>query len=106
MENIFDAVLIFGTNGRLSFYNQAYVKMWNASEDKLKEEPNLEELIEMQKSFFNKQDDWQKLKENIVNHLSSMTTKSFELNRGKKDAVEASAKNLTDGSLMVTYKKL
>ncbi len=106
LENLFDAVLIFGTNGRLNFYNNAYVKMWKASEEKLKEEPNLDELIDMQKPFFNKQDDWKTIKENIVNHLSSMTTKSFELNRNKKDIIEVAAKNLSDGSLMVTYKKL
>ena len=80
--------------------------MWKASEEKLKEEPNLDELIDMQKPFFNKQDDWKTIKENIVNHLSSMTTKSFELNRNKKDIIEVAAKNLSDGSLMVTYKKL
>ena len=106
LENLFDAVLIFGTNGRLNFYNNAYVKMWKASEEKLKEEPNLDELIDMQKPFFNKQDDWKTIKENIVNHLSSMPTKSFEFNRNKKDIIEVAAKNLSDGSLMVTYKKL
>lgn len=52
LDSLFDAVLIFGSNGRLKFYNQAYLKLWSAEELFLQKEPNISELIESQKPFF------------------------------------------------------
>ena len=60
----------------------------------------------MQKKFFNKVDDWESLKNDIINHLLSFTTKTFILNRDDIDQVEVMSKNLSDGSIMITYKKL
>ncbi|MBE6445459.1 MAG: PAS domain-containing protein [Alphaproteobacteria bacterium] len=106
LENLFDAVLIFGTNGRLSFYNQSYIKLWNADRNFLQEEPSIDELLDSQRSFFNKKEDWQTLKKNIAEHMLSITTKTFVLNRNNKDDVQISSCNLSDGSRMITYKKL
>ena len=106
LENLFDAVLIFGTNGRLIFYNQSYIKLWNAEKSFLQEEPNIDELLDSQRSFFNEKEDWQKLKKDIVEHMLSITTKTFVLNRNNKDDIQISSCNLSDGSRMITYKKL
>ena len=32
LNNLFDAVIIFGSNGRLKAYNQAYLSLWNLEE--------------------------------------------------------------------------
>lgn len=106
LENLFDAVVIFGADGHLSFFNQAYLKLWNVDKNILEQDPNLFELIEMQKNFFTKVDDWKYLKDDIINHISNFTTKTFILNRDDIDQVEVMSKNLSDGSIMITYKKL
>ena len=106
LENLFDAVVIFGSNGRLSFYNQAYLKLWNSSKTFLESQPDLDEFLESQKSFFSKDEDWNVLKKEIAGYLLSMTTKTFILGRGINGDVEVSAQNLSDGSMMIVYKKL
>ena len=106
LENLFDAVVIFGSNGRLSFYNQAYLKLWNSSKTFLESQPDLDEFLESQKSFFSKEEDWNVLKKEIAGYLLSMTTKTFILGRGINGDVEVSAQNLSDGSMMIVYKKL
>lgn len=40
-----------------------------------------------------------------MDHLLSMTTKTFILNRNEIDDIEVSAVNMSDGSMMITYKK-
>ena len=105
MENIFDAILIFGSNGRLSLYNEAYLKLWQANKTFLDGEPNLDELLESQKKFLATDIDWEKLKKDIAGHLLSMTTKSFILNRTCGDSLEIAARNLSDGSLIITYRR-
>ena len=105
LENLFDAVLIFGSNGRLNFYNDAYLKLWNAPKTFLAQEPNLEEILDSQRHFFSAKEDWENLKKEMTAHLLSMTTKTFILNRKDGIDVEVASSNLSDGSLMITYKK-
>lgn len=106
LDNLFDAVIIFGSNGRLKFYNQAYVDLWEADPNLLAAEPNLPEIIDSQQKFFTQDDDWPALRKNILNHLLSMTTKTFILNRNEIDDIEVAAQSLSDGGIMVTYKKV
>ncbi len=105
LENIFDAVVIFGSDERLNFYNQAYLKLWKADEIMLQKAPSIPELVESQKMFFSKADNWKDLKSDIISHIASMTTKTFILNRDEIDTVEVLSKVLSDGSVMITYKK-
>lgn len=106
LENLFDAVIIFGSDGRLNFYNQSYLNLWQIEEDFLEKEPNISELIESQRNFFQKVDDWRSLKADIINHIISFITRTFILNRDDKDKVEVMSRTLSDGSIMVTYKEL
>lgn len=106
LDNLFDGVVIFGTEGRLKFYNQAYLKIWNANKNFLDREPTLNELLESQKNFFSHDENWVELKQDICNHLLNMTTKTFILNRNEIDDIEVAAVNLSDGSMMINYKKI
>ena len=106
LENLFDAVIIFGFDGHLNFYNQSYLNLWKTVEEILEKEPNISELVETQKDFFTKVEDWKSLKADIINHIISFTTKTFVLNRDDVDQVEVMSRTLSDGSIMVTYKQL
>lgn len=55
---------------------------------------------------FSKDENWEDLKKDIMDHLLSMTTKTFILNRNEIDDIEVSAVNMSDGSMMITYKKI
>jgi len=104
LDNLFDAVLIFASNGRLKLYNKAYLKLWKAKEEFLREEPSLLDIIESQKSFFDKIDDWNTLKKDILGHIIDGTTKSFVLQCSNNDCIEVLSAALPDDSIMVTYR--
>lgn len=106
LENLFDAVIIFGFDGHLNFYNQSYLSLWKVEQEMLDKEPNISELVETQKDFFKKVENWKSLKADIINHIISFTTKTFILNRDDIDQVEVMSRTLSDGSIMVTYKQL
>lgn len=105
LENIFDAVLIFGTDGRLTFYNEAYLKLWKGTRVFLDNEPTLDELLDSQKEFLAIDGDWEKMKKDIAEHLLSMTAKTFILSRINDGTLEVSAKNLSDGSFIISYRR-
>ncbi|MDO4184420.1 MAG: PAS-domain containing protein [Rhodospirillales bacterium] len=106
LNNIEEAVLIFGGNGRLRLYNQAYVELWNVKPEDLDNEPTFNDLIEMQKSFFSDVADWRSLKKDIVKHLFSSNTKTFSLRRSSGDMVECFSTLLSNESIMVLMRKL
>lgn len=105
LENVFDAIVIFGSNGRLTSYNEAYLKLWDADKAFLDDDPNLDELLDSQKHFLASDAEWDNLKKDIAGHLLSMTTKSFVLSRLNGDSLEVAARNLSDSSLIITYRK-
>lgn len=105
LANLFDAVLVFGANGRLSFFNNAYLTLWNADKKILANEPSFEEVLDSQRAFFAKDEDWDSLKQEIGANLLNMTSKTMTLQRNN-EKLQIAVANLSDGSLMVTYKKL
>ena len=80
IDNLFDAVLIFADSGRLKFYNQAYVELWQSDETFLRSEPNISEVIDSQKRFFSQVDDWESLKNIFSIILSTLRQKSLNSN--------------------------
>jgi len=105
LDNLFDGVVIFGSNGRLKFYNQAYINLWNLPEIFLQKEPGISELWDAQQRFFTNVDNWKQLKNDIITHLMNAATKTFTLIRNDNTAVEVLSSLLSDGSIMVTCRK-
>ncbi len=106
LDNLFDAVIIFGSNGRLKSYNQAYLKLWKLEEILLQKEPSISELLEEERHFFSNVENWNELKEDIITHLMSANTKTFRLSRNDGISMEILSSLLSDGSIMVTSKTL
>ena len=106
LNNLFDAVIIFGSNGRLKACNQAYLKLWNLEEILLQNEPRLSELLDEERSFFSNVDNWMELKQDIIAHLMNANTKTFRLIRNDGITIEIRSSLLSDDSIMVTNKTL
>ena len=77
LAGLFDAVLIFGTNGRLSFFNDAYVRLWKADKTFLAGEPSFDEVLDSQSSFFASGKEWEKLKMGISANILNMASKTI-----------------------------
>ena len=105
LANLFDAVLVFGANGKLTFFNDAYMKLWKADKNFLESEPSFDEILDSQKNFFTKDGNWKDLKQGIKSNILNMTSKIIALNRGEEH-LQIAVANLSDGSLMIIYKKI
>lgn len=106
LNNLFDAVVIFSSDGRLNFYNEAYIRLWKVEESFLKHKPGIPDLIESQRPFFMKAEDWKLLKEDILEHIIDVTTPKIELIRDDGEHIAVLSKTLPDDSIMITYQKL
>lgn len=106
LTGIFDGVLIFGANSRLSFYNDAYIKMWDADRVFLAGEPTFEEILDSQQQFFANKDEWEKVKKGISANMLNRTSKTITLKRLDDKKIQVSVKNLSDGALLIVYKSI
>ena len=106
LAGLFDGILLFGPNSRLSFYNDAYIKLWNADESFLAEEPTFDEVLNSQQSFFADTDNWLDIKKGIRANILNTTSKTMTLKRLKNSNLQLSVKNLSDGSLLIVYKSI
>ncbi len=103
LNNMFDAVVVFAPDGRLSFYNQPFIEMWGQEEKSLKAEPSIMELIDAKKNKFSKVDDWGSFREELLQYIFNPSTKAFEINTDT-DTIEVMSKSLFDGSIIITYR--
>lgn len=106
LANLFDAILVFGANGRLDFFNDAYVKLWKGNPSFLNSAPTFGEVLDSQSPFFAQDEDWDSLKKGISDNILNMTSKTMTLQRKNGENLQLGVAHLSDGSLMVTYKNL
>ena len=102
LDNITDAVLIFGPDRKLKHFNQSYLKLWNIEKIKMQDILNLNDVIEMQKKFFSHQENWNNLKQSMLEHILNICAR-FRLERNDGKNIEVVPKILPNESIMITY---
>ncbi len=103
LTGMFDAVLIFGANGRLSFFNDAYVRLWNADKNFLAGEPSFDDVLDSQSRFLAQDEDWENLKKGIKDNILNMTSKTMIMQRLHAENLKLGVTHLSDGSLMIVF---
>ena len=103
LDNLNDAVVIFGANQRLKFYNRSYLKLWGLNIEKMQDEPKIEEVVAYQKLFFSNIDEWEKFRETMISNI--MENRKFTVLRDDNVEIFVSPQTFYDGSVMVTYSK-
>lgn len=103
LDNLNDAVVIFGTNQRLKAYNMAYLDLWSVNIDKMQDEPKLDKVISQQKLFFSHVDNWDEFKQGMIANITE--GRKFDLSRDDNSNVLVSPLIFYDGSIMIRYTK-
>ena len=102
LDNVREAVVVFGSDQRLKYFNRSYKKLWKADDAELQGLPNLADVIEMQRPYFNHLDNWENLKQNMLGHILNICSR-FRLERNDKVQIEVVPVILSDESIMITY---
>ncbi len=102
LDNVSDAVLIFEQDGELRYFNEPYVKLFNANVSQLQNLPQLSDVFEMQKSYFTRVDNWNNLKKHMSKHIFEICA-PFKLERDDGQILDVHPVMLTNGLIMVTY---
>ncbi len=63
LDNLFEAIAVFGSDGRLKLHNPAYRRIWGLSEGDLYGEPHVSDIVEKIRHFYSDAGDWPAVRE-------------------------------------------
>jgi signal transduction histidine kinase len=103
LDNLYEGIAVFGSDGRLKLSNPAYGRLWQLSTDDLAGEPHLSEIVEKTHAFFEDGGDWATLKDRIIERVMSYSLESGQMERKDGSVLQVSTVPLPDGNVLLSY---
>jgi signal transduction histidine kinase len=108
LDNLTEAVAVFGSDGRLKLYNPTFLRLWNLEPEVVESEPHITELIDQLQSLLSPPGDltWavrrRALASRVLERLAEMDR--LELTDGR--IVEALFTPLPDGAVLTSFRDI
>ncbi|HXP31595.1 MAG TPA: ATP-binding protein [Stellaceae bacterium] len=103
LDHLYEAVAVFGSDGRLKLSNPAYGQMWLLAPEDLAGEPHVAEIAEKTRVFFDDGANWPEQKRRIIARLMSHAAASTRLERRDGSILQAATVPLPDGNVLLSY---
>ncbi len=103
LDNLFEGIAVFGSDGRLKLHNPAYRTIWGLAEADLAGEPHVADIVEKIRDFYDDGRDWPALRERIIAEVTAQTPSSGPLDRCDGSVLQRATVPLPDGNVLLTY---
>jgi signal transduction histidine kinase len=105
LDNLAEAVAVFGSNGRAQLFNPAFAKMWKLSPEALRERPHIETVEAWCRPLFDDAATWQTLREAITG-IENRIAVPLKLERKDGSVLDCMTMPLPDGATMLTFQDI
>jgi signal transduction histidine kinase len=105
LDNLAEAVAVFGSNGRAQLFNPAFARMWKLSAEALRERPHIETVEEWCRPLFDDAATWQTLREAITG-IENRIAVPLKLERKDGSVLDCMTMPLPDGATMLTFQDI
>jgi signal transduction histidine kinase len=105
LDNLAEAVAVFGSNGRAQLFNPAFAKMWKLSPDALREQPHIETVEAWCRPLFDDAATWQALRQAITG-IENRAAVPLKLERKDGSVLDCMTMPLPDGATMLTFQDI
>jgi signal transduction histidine kinase len=103
LDNLFEAVAVFGSDGRLKLSNPGFARLWRLPEPALAGEVHIGDVLEWTKELYDYGADWETYKAGIVAQIAERTAEQTRLERTDGVVLEIASVPLPDGATLMTY---
>ena len=104
LDHLFEAVAVFGADGRLKLFNKGYARIWGMEEAFLAGEPHVSEVAERCRLRFRAgPGGWTATKERIVSRTLDRHAREGRLVLANGLALKFASRPLPDGNTLYTY---
>ncbi len=105
LDNLAEAVAVFGSNGRAQLFNPAFAKMWKLSPEALREQPHIETVEAWCRPLFDDANTWRTLREAIT-AIENRVEVPLKLERKDGSVLDCMTMPLPDGATMLTFQDI
>lgn len=102
LDNLGEAVAVYGGNGRLKLCNPAFGRMWGLNPEDLDGEPHISRIVEKISRFFTKEE-WAERQEEFTSKALERMMHEGRLKRADNTLIDFNTVPLPDGGVLVTY---
>ncbi|HVH77804.1 MAG TPA: PAS-domain containing protein, partial [Stellaceae bacterium] len=102
LDNLYEGIALFGSDGRLKLHNPAYRKIWALSDADLEGEPHISDVVEATRSFYDDGGDWPAMRQQIIANITAQEPTSGFLDRRDGSVLQLATVPLPDGNVLVT----
>ena len=103
LDNLYEGVAVFGSDGRLKLSNPGFARLWRLASERVEGEPHIAEVVEATRDLYDPAGDWETLKAGIIAHTTDRTPRFDRLERRDGSVLEWASVPLPDGATLMTY---
>jgi signal transduction histidine kinase len=105
LDNLAEAVAVFGSNGRAQLFNPAFASMWKLSPEALGEEPHINTVETWCQPLFDDAEIWHVIREAIT-RIDNRVAVPLKLERKDGSVLDCMTMPLPDGATMLTFQDI
>jgi signal transduction histidine kinase len=105
LDNLAEAVAVFGSNGRAQLFNPAFARTWKLSPEALREQPHIETVEAWCKPLFDDAATWRTIREAIT-RIENRVEVPLKLERKDGSVLDCMTMPLPDGATMLTFQDI
>ena len=103
LDNLYEAVAVFGSDGRLKLFNSAYAGIWRLDEDYLQSEPHVAEIVDRTLEQLGFGPEWQERRGRIIADATAREGRTGRMYRPDGTVIDYAVVPLPDGQTLFTY---
>ena len=105
LDNLTEAVAVFGSNGRAQLFNPAFARIWKLSAEALGEQPHIDTVETWCQPLFDDVGTWRIIREAIT-RIDNRTEVPLKLERKDGSVLDCMTTPLPDGATMLTFQDI
>ncbi len=103
LDNLYEGIAVFGSDGRLKLSNPVFARLWELGEDDIKVGLHVSDFVERTRPFVFGKDDWEGHKGRVIARLMSREPSSGRLLRLDAVVLDYANVPLPDGAVLLSY---
>lgn len=103
LDNLFEGVVVIGSDNRLKTFNPSFLGLWNFNEEDVSIGQHLTLIVEKLKNFLDYEDDWESYKADFIESVTDRVPKTGLLKRTDGVILNFGYVPLPNGSHLLSY---
>lgn len=103
LDNLYEAIAVFGSDGRIKLFNSGYASFWQLDEEYLRGEPHVGEIVDHILEKFDFDKSWQSKRDRIIAEATAREGNTGRMHRPDGMVIDFASVPLPDGQSLFTY---